>query len=66
MRTGTLYLFYIIIDAIDTILHPSKLHPIKIDKLIHSKINDVPEIKSISARLRLIFDNFMNATLCLI
>lgn len=37
---------YIIIDAIDKNLQPGKLHPMKIGKLIHSKVNDVTEIKA--------------------
>ncbi|KAL4104694.1 hypothetical protein QTP88_019976 [Uroleucon formosanum] len=56
---------YIIIDAIDKNLHPGKLHPMKIGKLIHGKVAGVTEIKSLGARVRLTFDNVTNANNCL-
>lgn len=56
---------YIIIDSTDINLHPGKLHPMKIGKLLHNSIKGITEIKSIGSRVRLSFDNISNANACL-
>jgi len=53
------------VDAIDKNLQPGKLHPMKIGKIIHGKINGVTEIKALGARVRVTFDSVTNANICL-
>lgn len=58
-------LIYVIIDSTDKSLHPGKLHPMKIGKLLHNLIKGITEIKPTGSRVRLTFNNIINANACL-